>query len=158
MKIISLLVLVSLSVCQNKLAAFENLIAGKWKIEAKFENGEVFKQEVSFSWDLDSTIVLTKTKGITNRLTNEYGERNHGVRAWDKGQKRIRFWEFDVNGGITNGIVQVDGKSIYYFYTYGESEIKESWIYRNEHLYFFKIEELKSNKIFLNTKAKRTLN
>lgn len=147
MKLLSLILFFSLSLSQNKLDVFDNLVGGTWSIEEKFSNGEIFKQEVRFSWALDSTIILTQTKGTINRVTKEFGERNYGVRAWDEKQKRMRFWEFDVFGGITEGDIKIEGKSIIYTYHYGNSTLRESWIFKSKNSYAYKIVSLKDGNV-----------
>lgn len=122
---------------QNKLALFDNLIGKTWVAEGSWGDGSKFKQEIEFQYDLGETLVLTKAKGFTNAEQTSYGPRNHGVRKFDAASNSIKFWEFDVFGGITQGTVKAEGKDIVYTYTYGETVVTDYWEYVDPNTYNF---------------------
>lgn len=61
--------------------------------------------------------------------------RNHGIRQYDESTGEIRFWEFDVLGGVTEGTVTGDGRDLVYEYGYGDYRIRERLVYRGERHY-----------------------
>ncbi|WP_378182196.1 hypothetical protein [Aquimarina sp. SS2-1] len=124
---------------ETNLSIFNNLVGKEWKAEGIWGDGTVFKQETIFTFDLDKTLIIAKSKGFTNKDQTQYGWRNHGIRKFDTQTKSIKFWEFDVFGGVTEGIVYVDGKNLIYQYQYGESLITDMWEYVNDHTYNFKV-------------------
>ena len=48
-------------------------------------------------------IIKAQAYGTVNSQTGEFGLRNEGIRAYDAEAGELRFWEFDVFGGITAG-------------------------------------------------------
>ncbi len=142
---------------QSNLSIFKNLTDKVWQAEGNWGDGNKFKQEIIFTFDLDSTIVIAKSKGFTNKEQTQYGSRNHGIRKYDTITKTIHFWEFDVFGGVTEGIVKVDGKNIIYQYQYGESLVTDMWEYVDEATYNFKIGSYVDGKwkqVYLKTQFK----
>ena len=123
----------------NPLSIFDNLIGKAWKAEEQWENGTKFKQEVTFKYSLDSTLVVAKSNGFTNEEQTKYGPRNFGIRQYDAKSETIQFWEFDVFGGLTKGKVFTVGKNIFYQYNYGGSQVTDLWEYVNDSTYNFKI-------------------
>ena len=105
----------------ENLAAFDHLIGKTWVAEGTWENGSVFKQEVTFQFTLDDKLVLTKSKGFVDEKQTTFGDRNLGIRMYDSNSGSLRFWEFDVFGGMTTGTIDVSGKDIRYQYLYGEN-------------------------------------
>ncbi len=139
------------------LEAFHNLTNKTWKAEGNWGDGTSFKQEVSFEYALEGKILLSKSKGYTNQEQSKYGMRNYGVRKLDTETGKIKFWEFDVFGGLTEGEVLVKDKNIYYQYPYGEAVITDMWEYVDESTYNFKIGSYKDGKweqVYLNTQFK----
>nr|WP_299067550.1 VOC family protein [uncultured Allomuricauda sp.] len=124
---------------QNKLAIFDNLIGRTWIAEGNWGDGSKFKQEIEFQYDLDSALVLTNAKGYTNKEQTAYGTRNHGIRKFDMETNSIKFWEFDVFGGLTEGTVKNKGKDIIYTYSYGESVVTDYWEYVDSNTYNFTV-------------------
>lgn len=120
---------------QNELAIFEPLIKKTWKAEGAWGDGSKFKQEIEFNYSLDSTLIIAESKGFTNREQTVFGPRNHGIRKFDTQSKSIKFWEFDVFGGVTEGTVQGVGKDILYVYDYGGTMLTEYWEYIDAHTY-----------------------
>lgn len=143
---------------KNQLAVFETLIGGKWVAEGNWSDGSVFKQEVTFNFDLSGNVVIAKTKGFTDNEQTVFGNRNHGIRKYDPETKQIRFWEFDVFNGLTEGIITVSGNNLYYQYIYGESLITDGWEYVDEDTYSYKVGVFTDDQweaTYLNTIFKR---
>ena len=46
------------------------------------------------------------------------GLRNEGIRMWDGNENLMKFWEFDIYGGITEGFMGVSTDGFYYQYEY----------------------------------------
>ena len=123
----------------NKFDAFENLIGKTWIAEGHWADQSKFKQEIRFEYNLNKSIIICKSKGFTNAEQTEYGARNHGIRQFDSELGKIRFWEFDVFGSLTEGTVDFEGKNIIYQYQYHGSNITDMWEYVNDSLYNFKV-------------------
>lgn len=150
--IITLICSSNILFAQHNLSAFDHLVNKTWRTETNWKSERPFFQEVSFEFALDSTIVLTKTKGHINEAQTEIGNRNFGVRQYDKDKKEIYFVEYDVFGGKTEGTVHLEDKDLIYTYTYGGLELTEKWIYLNPTTYTYKIGIWKNDtweKIFL---------
>ena len=147
-KLALFLFLVPLVMCSqdHKLQGFDHLVNKTWVANGKWSNGDVFKQEVSFNYDLNKTIVITNSKGFINQDKSEYGNRNHGVRQYNAKEDKIEFWEFDVFGGVTQGTVEIKGKDIYYHYSYGESLVTDCWKYVDDKTYRFTVGSYKDGK------------
>ncbi len=161
MKNVIILLLLSISISswgqEANLYIFKNLTNKVWKAEGNWEDGTTFKQEIIFEFDLDSTIVIAKSKGFTNKEQTEYGPRNHGIRKYDEITKVIHFWEFDVFGGVTEGVVKIYDKNIVYQYEYGDSLITDMWEYVDNTTYNFIIGNYKDGEWkqkYLQTKFK----
>ncbi|WP_299244260.1 hypothetical protein [uncultured Aquimarina sp.] len=140
-KIFLLIAMVSISVQSQEtdLSIFKNLVEKTWKAEGKWGDGTLFKQETIFKYDLDNTLVISKSKGFTDKNQTKYGSRNHGIRKFDSETKTIKFWEFDIFGGVTTGTVTIDKKNLIYQYQYGESLITDMWEYVDDYTYNFKV-------------------
>lgn len=139
----------------DKLQGFDNLVNKTWKAEGEWSNGTIFKQEISFTYDLNKTIVVTSSKGYTNQEQTEYGNRNHGIRQYNAKENKIEFWEFDIFGGVTQGVVEIKDKNIFYHYTYGEATVTDCWEYVNDKTYKLIVGSYKNGKweaIYLQTK------
>jgi len=131
---------------QSSLSAFENLVGSKWEVVGRWSNGEDFRQEYLFEWSLDKNLVKVQTYGTINMLTGEYGLRNEGIRVWKEGEGKIQFYEFDIFGGVTEGICTIDGESIIYEYNYQGLALKESWIFKDKNTYEYIVESLENGK------------
>ena len=146
---------------EDKLQGFDNLINKTWIAEGEWPNGLVFKQEVTFSYDLNKTIVIANSKGFTDKDQTEYGNRNHGIRQYNEANDRVEFWEFDVFGGVTTGIVVFNGKDMYYQYTYGDNVFTDYWEYINDDTYKYTVGNYKDGQwevIYLETEFKKLEN
>jgi len=154
--ILLLLVLPVLTFAQeSKLSVFDNLVGKTWIANGSWGNGAEFKQEIEFNFDLEGTIVTAKSKGFVDQKQTKLGSRNLGIRKFDAESKQIKFWEFDVFGGVTEGIVILDGDNILYQYDYGGTLVTDMWEYVNDSEYNFKVGSYINGKweqIFLNTK------
>ncbi len=147
---------------ESAMNALAEMIGGKWVIHTKWENGGEFRQEQIFEWGLGKTIIKTTTYGTVNQETGEFGLRNEGIRAWDSAAKQMKFWEFDVFGGITTGVCGMEGNSFYYEYEYapeGEMQIfRDVWTKIDKNTYSYQIgiyKDGKFAKVFLEVEAKR---
>ncbi|RKE98031.1 hypothetical protein [Ichthyenterobacterium magnum] len=139
---------------KNNLSAFDTLINKTWVAEGKWGNNSNFKQEVTFKYGLDKKIIIVTSKGFTNIEQTKYGLRNHGIRKFDSKTNKIKFWEFDVFGGLTEGTVSFKGKNIIYTYNYQGTEVTDMWEYVNNSLYNFKVGVYKDDSwknVFLST-------
>ncbi len=141
---------------QNKrLSIFDNLVGKTWVAEGVWQNGNPFKQEKTFEYSLDSTIVIANTLGFIDKTQTKFGKRNFGIRQYDKNSDSIRFWEFDVFGGLNTGTVLAEGKNLFYQYEYGGMQLTNMWEFVNDRIYNFKVGIRKNGrwaKLFLNTK------
>lgn len=143
---------------QNPLSNFDLFTQGTWLTEGEWSNGQKFKQEIDFSWGLDQKILKVKTYGTIDPKTNKYGLRNEGIRAYNAKDSLIQFWEFDVYGGITEGICYFDGKNLHYEYDYNGSKLKESWLFIDQDNYSYQIASLvdgKVDKVYMKSSYKR---
>ena len=131
---------------QAPLTAFDNLVGSTWEVKGKWGNGEEFRQEYAFQWSLNKKMVKVQTKGTVDMLTKEYGLRNEGIRFWRENENKIVFYEFDVFGGITEGICNIEGKNIYYEYEYDGLTLRDSWIYQDENTYELVVASLENGK------------
>ena len=122
---------------ENPLDIFKPLETDVWYAEGKWGDGSAFKQEISFVFSLNNKIVNVQSKGFTNEEQTQYGLRNQGIRQYDPTTQEIKFWEFDVFGGLTEGTVEADGNNLVYKYDYGGTLVTEMWIYKNENSYDF---------------------
>ncbi|MDO1499909.1 hypothetical protein Q2T40_07180 [Winogradskyella maritima] len=152
--LILLFVTFNLALSQNPLKAFDNLVGKTWSAEGTWGNGSKFKQDITFSYSLDSTLVVVEAMGYTDEAQTKYGNRNHGIRQFDKSSNTIKFWEFDVFGGLTEGTVICDDKNLFYRYSYGETVVTDMWEYVDESTYNFKVgiyEDDEWKQVFLKT-------
>jgi len=123
----------------SKLAIFDNLVSKTWKAEGAWGDGSKFVQEITFNYSLDKTVVIAESIGFVDKAQTKLGPRNHGVRQFDAKTNIIKFWEFDVFGGLTEGTVVGEGKNIIYQYKYGNSVVTDMWEYVDDSTYTFKV-------------------
>jgi len=139
----------------SELSMFDNLVAKTWKAEGNWGDGSKFEQEIKLEYSLDSTIVITNAIGFIDEERTKLGLRNHGVRQFDKQSGNVTFWEFDVFGGLTKGIVFSEDKNLLYQYEYGETTVTDMWEYVNDSTYNFKVgryEDGAWKQIYLDTR------
>ncbi len=156
---ILILLIPTLSIGQNNThSIFKNLVGKTWKAEGNWGDGSKFSQEINFTYSLDSLIVISESIGFIDKAQTKLGKRNHGIRQYEKESKTIKFWEFDVFGGLTTGAVFAEGKNIIYQYEYGDSKVTDMWEYVNDSTYNFKVGEYVKgqwSQIYLNTQFKQ---
>jgi len=141
-----LVVILTLSLLSNltfseetNLSMFENLVSKTWKAEGKWSNGSKFIQEVTFKYSLNKTLVIADSIGYQDNNQSKLGPRNHGIRQLDRTTKEVKFWEFDISGGLTTGSVFAQGKNIIYQYNYGNSVVTDMWEYIDSDRYKFTV-------------------
>ncbi|GEM_PF-823957 len=123
------------------LSVFNNLVDRTWQANGSWGNGSPFSQEITFRFALDSSIVVAESIGFVDEEHSELGLRNHGIRQVDKNSNVIKFWEFDVFGGLTKGLLTVQGMNIMYQYHYGDSNVTDMWEYVDDSTYNFIVGE-----------------
>ena len=120
-----------------------NLVGGQWEINTQWGDGTKFKQEIIYEWSLNKKILKAKTYGTVNMETREHGLRNEGIRAFDKTNNKIKFWEFDVFGGIVEGEVIIENKNISFNYidkiNGKDYSMSDKWEFVNKDKYIFKV-------------------
>ena len=124
---------------KTHLSEFDNLVTKTWKASGNWQDGSKFEQEVCMYYSLDSAIIIVNSKGFIDEEQTIFGLRNHGIRMYDKKADEIKFWEFDIFGGLTEGSVFAEGKNIVYQYSYGDTFLTEMWEYVDDSTYNFKI-------------------
>lgn len=124
---------------QKELIKMEPMMGKTWSAKGNWGDGTTFQQEVTFAYDLDSTLILASAKGFTNKEQTTYGARNHGIRKYDAASNSYKFWEFDVFGGVTQGSVVFDEKNILYHYDYEGVPLTDAWEYVDANTYNFKV-------------------
>lgn len=156
--LIYLLTSIAIQAQEKPLDIFKPLENYVWKAEGVWSDGSQFKQEISFKFSLNSQLVNVQTLGYVNKEQTEFGLRNQGIRQYDQKLEKIRFWEFDVFGGLTKGTVEAVGDNLIYTYDYGGTTVTEMWIYKNERTYDYIvgiIEDGKWQTKFLETEFSR---
>lgn len=133
--ILVFLIPMALMAQETKLDIFRNLVDKEWYAEGTWGDGSSFKQTVRMKFSLDRKLIVVESDGYTNQEQTAYGQRNHGIRQYDNASESIRFWEFDIFGGLTEGTVSHEVKNIYYHYNYGGTELTEVWEYVDDHTY-----------------------
>ncbi len=113
----------------------------RWQAEGTWGDGSTFKQEISFEYQLDSTIIAVRSKGFTDKEQNTYGLRNFGIRRISTSSDTSSFYEFDVFGGLTEGKMIRNNRDLHYQYQYGEYSVTDYWQYENDSTYLFTVGE-----------------
>lgn len=140
-KIIILICLIgfqSLLAQEGELSVFNNLVGSSWISDGKQLGGHDGKTVKEISWGLDGNIVKVITY-TTDPETLEFGLRNEGVRIFNYETNQLEFYEFDKFGGISQGVVRVEGQDIHYEYVYEDLLIRDSLIYISDDKYAFKV-------------------
>ena len=125
----------------NPLKPFERLVNKKWTASGSWGDGKKFEQEITFTYSLDSQIVIANTIGFLDEAQTRLGQRNHGIRKFDAQYQQIKFWEFDVFGGITEGEVLIEDDNIIYQYNYDGIQLTDIWEYVDDRTYNFTVGE-----------------
>lgn len=122
--------------------AFAPLVGKTWYAEEEWENGPLFKQEITFEWNLEKTAVLAYSSGFIDKEQTQWGQRNMGIRRFDMVDNKLVFTEYDIFGGATNGILKLDGKTITYEYNYGDETLADTWEPVDENTYNYSVVSL----------------
>ncbi|WP_367390855.1 hypothetical protein [Lewinella sp. LCG006] len=120
-------------------AAFAPLMGKTWRAKGAWANGDAFQQEVRFHWDLEDAAVIAQSHGIIDPINNTWGQRNHGIRYWNKGEEKLLFAEYDIFGSVTEGTISLRDNNIYYHYNYGGFLLTDAWEKVDEFTYNFKV-------------------
>lgn len=132
-------------VSQSQLSAFDPFIGREWVSDKSHPD---FQQTVSMAYSLDSMLVLVKSYGHIDQNKQKWGLRNHGVRSYNTEGETIKFWEFDIFGGVTEGTVTTEGRNLYYDYNYGDAQklnLTDAWEYVDESTYQFTVGQRKED-------------
>lgn len=126
-------------------ALFSNLV-GTWETKGNWKNGSPYHQQMVVAKELTGNIFTAKTRDFVDSKQFDDAGRNFGVRAWDKQEKKMKFWEFDVFGGITKGEIIFDGNNIYFVYDYPDKngnarKMADAWVHVDKNTYQFTIAE-----------------
>ncbi|MEM9547742.1 MAG: hypothetical protein AAGA77_17300 [Bacteroidota bacterium] len=141
----------------NELSIFDDIVGKRWYADGNWGDGSKFKQEISLNYALNNTIVLAESQGYIDEARTKFGRRNHGVRQYDKESGKVKFWEFDVFGGLTEGTVHREGKNIIYQYEYGGTFITDMWEYVDDSTYNFTVGSYENGvwkQVYLKTQFK----
>ncbi len=131
----------------NPLAPFDKLVGGTWLVDGTWPDGSKFKQEFFFESSLGGKLIKVQTMGTIDPKTKAYGLRNEGLRSWNPQDSTIMFWEFDVFGGLTRGLVTINDADFHYDYQYENMNLRDSWIFVNEDEYQLVISSVKDGKV-----------
>ncbi|MEO9869250.1 hypothetical protein [Ekhidna sp.] len=138
-------VYLSASSQENPLTVFSNLVGSAWVSEGEQLGGHQGKTVKEFSWGLDGKIIKVKTFA-TDPETLEFGLRNEGVRFLNNESNQLEFYEFDKLGGVSKGIVKIQGENIYYEYQYGGLLLRDSWVFISKDEYLYRVCSLKDSE------------
>lgn len=144
---------------KQDLSIFKNLVNKTWKAGGEWSDGNSFYQEITFMYSKDSSIIISKTIGFLNKDKTEKGQRNLGTRTIDQKTDEIKFSEYDIFGGLTEGSIKVKGNDIIYEYQYGKMLVTDLWEYVDDNTYNFKVGDYKKGtwkEVFLKTQFKAT--
>lgn len=142
---------------------YSNLVGGKWETKGKWQNGAEYHQEIIVDQELTKNIFTVKTYDYIDSKQFDNAQRNYGIRAWDSKEQKMKFWEFDVFGGITAGEIFIDNNDIYHIYQYtdkngGIRTLADAWIYIDKDTYTFKVGEFSDGtlgKLYITSIYKR---
>ena len=138
-------------------------LIGTWETKGKWKDGTAYHQEIIVATELTRNIFTAKTQDYIDSKQFDDARRNFGIRAWDKKEQKMKFWEFDVFGGITTGEILFEGRDIYFVYDYPEKDgtprkMADAWIFVDKDTYSFSIGIFKDGKldrVFLTSIYKR---
>ncbi len=119
--------------------AFAPLVGKTWRAQGSWGNGDPFQQEVRFHWDLEDAAVIAQSNGFIDRTNKTWGQRNHGIRYWNKREGKLQFAEYDIFGAVTEGSISLRENNIYYHYNYGGFLLTDAWEKIDELTYNFKV-------------------
>ena len=123
----------------EKLECLKALSSFEWHAKGMWGDGSPFVQTIRLGYGLDSQMVHVRSLGFVDKEQTVLGHRNQGVRTYDASTGTVRFWEFDIFGGITEGTMSCQERDIIYTYQYGDSEVTDMWSYINDSTYSFTV-------------------
>lgn len=142
------LLIVRLSPAQeDPLAAFDQLLDKTWLLEGSWGNAMAFKQETTFRKNLEGQLIIAESKGYIDQEQTQWGDRNHGIRRYDAEEKKLKFYEYDVFGGLTEGEIKVEGKDFLYIYRYEGQMICDKWEYVSDTEYRYLVGTYKNGQL-----------
>ena len=135
----------------SSYALFASLL-GTWETKGTWKSGAPYHQQIVVENALTGNIFTASTQDFVDSKQFDDSRRNYGVRAWDQQEKKMRFWEFDVFGGITKGEIIFEGRNIFFVYDYHDRNGKarkmaDAWVYVDQNTYQFSIAEYKNGKL-----------
>ena len=122
--------------------AFVGELTGhRCEIRETWPNGQPFRLDKEFAWDLEGRIVTMRSYSVDDN--GDRTPRNLGIRAYDEESSNARYWEFDRLGNVTEGPVWVEDGVLYYEYPYGPTGqiLRDSWKPLGQNVYAFKVRE-----------------
>jgi hypothetical protein len=118
---------------------FAPLVGKTWHAQGNWANGDSFQQEIRFHWDLEEAVVIAQSDGVIDPTRKTWGQRNHGIRYWNKSEEKLQFAEYDIFGTVTEGTISIREDNIYYHYNYGGFLLTDAWEKVDEYTYDFKV-------------------
>lgn len=136
---------------ENWIDHLKPLIGHTWVVNTQWANGQSFHQEVQYEPVLNNTIIKMHTWGSINQQTGEFGLRNEGIIARDAKSGKVRFWQFDIFGGITEGTFISKKDKIIFKYGYeikGKPvKMRDVWERQNDHTWKYSVVQLKDEQV-----------
>lgn len=86
---------------------------GKWNFHAVVKDF-IIDQEIISESQLNGEIQKSRTWGICNLDTYEYGLRAEAIVAYDRKNKKIIYWSYDMVTGIHTGEVTIKNKDVHF--------------------------------------------
>lgn len=132
--------------------AYSQLVGGTWETKGNWANGNPYHQAVTVEKTLNGQIFVVRTQDFIDAKAYEQATRNHGIRAWEEKEGKMKFWEFDVFGNVIKGEVVLVGKDIYHLYEYTNSQgavlqLADVWQFQDKDTYVFKVCEYTNGKL-----------
>lgn len=137
---------------EDAIRQYSALTGATWETRGKWKSGADYHQTIVVETELTRNIFIVKTQDYIDSKKYDNARRNYGIRAWDNQEKKMKFWEFDVFGGITTGEVKFEGNNIYHIYQYPAKDgsikwLADAWIYVDKNTYVFKVCEYDNGKL-----------
>ena len=79
-------------------------------------SGKEFNQKMKGEWGLNKKIIKLKIDGVVNMETGERGLRNEGIFAYDSFNQQLKYYVFDVYGGLAESDVVFEEDKIHIKY------------------------------------------
>lgn len=125
----------------NRLAF---LVENDWRETGTWlKSGREFDQKLSGEWSLNNKIIKLHTEGIVNMETGERGLRNEGIFAYDSFNQKLKYYAFDVYGGLAESEVIFEEDKIHIKYQVplqGKlTDFKDTWTRTDENTFSLEI-------------------